>query len=179
MGFKEKMMDRMMGKMSKEEKQNMMDKMMENFFADMTAEDKQKMMATMMPKMMEGDNMMEMMPMMMMSGMGGGKGGGGKKGMMSKMMGEGEKKEKPAMPQMMEEMMPMCIKMMVPNMPKEKRIEFVVTMINTLMEQGCVGLSSKEIKDLKAKVKGAIQTQDGIEMDYAPVVYFNNIFSNR
>jgi|GEM_PF-5571205 len=44
MGFKDKMMDRMMGKMSKEEKQNMMDKMMENFLADMTAEDKQKMM---------------------------------------------------------------------------------------------------------------------------------------
>ncbi len=42
-----------MGRMSKEEKDNMMDKMMGKFFADMTAEDKQKMMEEMMPKMME------------------------------------------------------------------------------------------------------------------------------
>ena len=113
-------------------------------------------MATMMPKMMEGVNMMEMMPMMMMSRMGGGEGEGGKMGMMSKMMGGGEKREKSMMPQMMVEMMPMCIKMMVPNMPKDKRIDFVIKMINTLMEQGCVGMSDQEIKDFKAKVVGTI-----------------------
>ena len=34
MGLMDKMMERKMGKMSKEEKQNMMEKMMEKFFAD-------------------------------------------------------------------------------------------------------------------------------------------------
>jgi hypothetical protein len=70
MGMKDKMMDFMMGKMSKEDKEEMMDKMMEKFFADFSPEEKQKMMEEMMPKMMEGVNMMEMMPKMMMSMMG-------------------------------------------------------------------------------------------------------------
>jgi hypothetical protein len=47
------MMEFMMGRTSKEEKDEMMGKMMETFFADMTAEDKQKMMEEMMPKMMK------------------------------------------------------------------------------------------------------------------------------
>jgi hypothetical protein len=47
-------MEFMMGRMSKEEKDEMMNNMMDKFFADMTADDKQQMMAEMMPKMMEG-----------------------------------------------------------------------------------------------------------------------------
>ncbi len=76
MSLKEKMMDSMMGKMSKEEKKAMMSSMMENFFDDMTPEDKQGMMQEMMPKMMGGG--MPMMGMMqnMMGGMKEGKEGG-------------------------------------------------------------------------------------------------------
>jgi predicted HTH transcriptional regulator len=48
MGFKEKMM----GKMSAEEKSDMMEKMMDQFFGNMTVEEKQEMMNNMMPKMM-------------------------------------------------------------------------------------------------------------------------------
>ncbi len=66
MGIMDNMMEFMTGRMSKEEKEQMMNKMMEKFFADMTVEDKQKMMNEMMPKMMEGINMAEMMPQMMM-----------------------------------------------------------------------------------------------------------------
>jgi hypothetical protein len=95
------------------------------------------MMAEMMPKMMGGINMMEMMPKMMKSMMGGGEGEGG----MMEMM-----------PQMMTEMMPQCLKMMLPNIPKEKRIDFVLKMVTTLMEQGCVGMSEEEKKDFVAKV---------------------------
>ena len=64
MGMMDKMMAVMMGRMSKEEKERMMDK----FFADMTSEDKQKMMAEMMPKMTEGGEGADtpMMPQMMM-----------------------------------------------------------------------------------------------------------------
>lgn len=69
MGFKEKIMEGMMNKMSSEEKKEMMDKMMEKFFSGMTDEEKKEMMKEMMPKMtkqmMGGGSMMEMMGMMM------------------------------------------------------------------------------------------------------------------
>ncbi len=52
MGFKEKMMEGMMKKMSSSEKKDMMDNMMESFFSNMTGEEKQDMMKNMMPKMM-------------------------------------------------------------------------------------------------------------------------------
>jgi hypothetical protein len=42
--------------------------------------------------------------------------------------------------------------MMLPNIPKEKRIDFVMKMIDTLMEQGCVGLSEEEKKDFVEKI---------------------------
>ena len=137
----DKMMESMMGGMSKEEKQEMMGKMMGKFFADMTAEDRQKMMEQMMPKMMEGINMMDMMPKMIMG-----------------MMSGGEKTEMPMMPQMMPEMMPYCLGMMLPNMPKEKRIDFVLKMVTTLVEQGCVGMSNEEKADFVAKVVEKVQT---------------------
>jgi len=91
MGIKDKMMDRMMSKMTAEEKKEMMNNMMDKFFDDMTKEEKQEMMKDMMPKMMEkmmggegGGN-----PMMgMMKGMMGGEGGGSPMmGMMKGMMG--------------------------------------------------------------------------------------------
>jgi deoxyhypusine synthase len=66
MSLKERMMDRMMNKMSKEEKREMMDSMMEKFLADMTPEEKREMMMGMMPKMMGG--MMESMSSMMGEG---------------------------------------------------------------------------------------------------------------
>jgi hypothetical protein len=151
MSMMDKMMEFMMGRMSKEEKEEMMSRMMDKFFADMTAEDKQKMMAEMMPKMMEGINMMEMMPQMMM-GMMGGEGAGGMMGMMSKMTSGGKEMEMPMMPQMMMEMMPRCLSVMLPNIPKEKRIEFILKMVTTLMEEGRSGLSEEEIKEFIQKV---------------------------
>jgi len=75
MGLKDKMMDRMVENMSKEEKAEMMDKMMERFFADFTPEEKQQLMLKMMPKMMQGVDLSQMMPQMMMAMMGGMMGG--------------------------------------------------------------------------------------------------------
>ncbi len=79
MGIKEKMADFMMGNMTAEEKQSMMDQMMTRFFMDITPEEKQKMMEEMMQKFMgsmsaqEKQTMMQnMMPKMMGSMMGGG-----------------------------------------------------------------------------------------------------------
>ena len=148
MGAMDEMMEAMMGSMSKEERMAMMGTMMEKFFAGMTTEDKQKMMEQMMPKMMEGVNMMEMMPKMMMVMMGGGESGGGMMGMMSQMMSGGQGKGTPMMPRMM----PQCLNMMLPGVPREERVDFVLNMITTLMEQGSAGMSEEEKSEFVAKI---------------------------
>ncbi len=155
MGMMDKMMEFMMGRMSKEEKDEMMGKMMDRFFADFTPEDKQKMMEEMMPKMMEGVNKMEMMPKMMMSMMGKGEGEGGMMGMMSKMMGGSEEKET----NMMSEMMPKCLEMMLPKMPNENRVDFIMKMVTILMEQGCAGMSEEEKKDFMNQVEEKVKAK--------------------
>ena len=152
MGTMDEMMEAMIGSMSKEEKQDMMAKMMEKFFADMTAEDKQRMMEQMMPKMMEGINFMEMMPRMMMDMMGGDESAGGMMGMMSQMMGSGQEKGMPIMPNMMTQMMPHCLNMMLPNVPKEERVEFVLDMVAKLIEQGSVGMTDEEKDEFMARI---------------------------
>ena len=153
MGMMDEMMDAMMGKLSKEDKLEMMSTMMEKFLAGFTVEDKQKMMEKMMPKMMEGVNMMEMMPKMMMKMMGGNGGEGGMMGMMSKMMGGEAGTAMPMMPgMMMEMMMPQCVKMFLPKMTKEKRIDFALNIVSTLVEHGSSGLSKKEKKDFISKI---------------------------
>ena len=97
MGFKEKMMERMIDKMSKEEKLEMMDKMMEKFFSGLSKSDRKELMKSMMPKMMENmfkgmsaqerqEIMMAMMPQMMGQMFGGGAEGGGGSGPMGGMM---------------------------------------------------------------------------------------------
>ena len=138
-----KMMDYMMGRMDKAEKEEMMDRMMDKVLADMTVEDKKKMMGEMMPKMMEGINMMEMMPQMML-GMMGGKNEGGMMGMMPDMKGDPKEMQMPMMPAMMIEMMPRCLEMMLPNFPKEKRIDFILKMMITLIEHGLSDLTDTE-----------------------------------
>jgi hypothetical protein len=152
MGMKDKMMDFMMGKMSKEDKEEMMGKMMERFFAEFSPEEKQKMMEEMMPKMMEGVNMKEMMPKMMMSMMRGGEGECGPMEMMSQMKAGGREKEASMMPQMMMEMMPKCLEMMLPNVPAEKKIDFVLKMVTSLVEHGGAGMSENEKKDFISNV---------------------------
>lgn len=138
----EEMMELMMGKMSQDERQKIVEKMMGKFLDGMTADDKRKMMETMMPGMTEGVDMTQMMSRMM-------------EGMMRKMstagVGQGEA-GMPMMPQMMIEMMPKCLEMLLPRVPKEKRTDFVSTMVATLMEQGCAGMSGEEKRDFKAKV---------------------------
>ncbi len=152
MGMMDKMMKMMMSRMGGGAKEGMMSKMMDEFCADMSAEDKQKMMVEMMPKMMGGANMMEMMPQMMMGMMGGEEGGDGMMGMMSKMMEGGQGTETPMMPQMMVSMIPQCLKMMLPGMDKEKRIDFVLEIVATLKEQASVDMSEEEKADLVAKI---------------------------
>jgi hypothetical protein len=88
----------------------------------------------------------------MMSMMGRGDGESGMMGMMSKMMGGGVEKETTMMPQMMTEMMPKCLEMLLPTIPKERRVDFVMKMVAILMEKGCVGMSDEEKRDFVAQV---------------------------
>ena len=154
MHLMDKMMEFMMARMSEQEKEEIMTKMMDRFFGSMSVEDKKAMMAEMMPKMMEGVNMMEMFPKMMMGMMGGGKGKAGMPPMMTQMMGGGGTGHGQAggMPGMMAEMMPHCLGMILPNMPKETRADFIVKMIGVEMEKGCAGLTDDENQALVAKV---------------------------
>ncbi len=72
MGMKDWYMDRMMNKMSPDEKKGMMNAMMDKFFESMTGKEKKEMMNTMMPKMMDkmfegmsGEDKLGLMGMMM------------------------------------------------------------------------------------------------------------------
>lgn len=156
MNMVERMMGMMMGRMSKEDKQAMMDGMMEKFFADMTADDKGKMMDQMMPKMMEGMDLKEMMPKMMMGMMGCEEGEGGMMGMMSGMQGGDKEGSMSMMPQMMTEMMPQCLTMMLPKLPKDKRVEFASKMVAVLIEKGSVGMSEEEKIGYREELAGKI-----------------------
>jgi len=92
--------------------------------------------------------MMEMMPKMMMGMMGGGEKCGGMMGMMS----GGQRKGTPMMPRMMTQMMPHCLNMMLPGVPREERVDFVLNMMTTLMEQGSAGMSEEEKSEFVAKI---------------------------
>ncbi|MHC4791251.1 MAG: hypothetical protein ACYS8Y_07420 [Planctomycetota bacterium] len=82
---------------------------------------------SMMDKMMEEVNMM---------------------GMMSKTTSGAKEMGMSMIPQMMMEMMPRCLKVMVLNILKEKRIDFILKMVTTLGEQGCAGMSEGEKEGL-------------------------------
>lgn len=133
-----------------------MREMMERMFTSMSADDKKDMMMGMMSKLKEGIDMDEMMPKMMMSMMGAETGPGGMKEMMGQ-MGQDDETRESMMPEMMlKGMMPHCIKMMMPAIPKDKRADLASSMVNTLMEQASIGMSDEEKARLEAKVAESI-----------------------
>jgi hypothetical protein len=157
MNIMEAMMERMMGRMSKDDKAEMMDKMMAGFFEGMTKEEKQKMMQDMMPKMMEGMTMMDMMKGMMGGGQ---EGQDDMMGFASGMMGDGCKEgAMPHMVQMMENMMPHCLEMMLPQVPKAARGDFAAKLLKALVDNGAAGMTEEEKKEYLARTAEAIQTQ--------------------
>ena len=158
MGLMDKMMEFMVGRMDKDEKEAMMDQMMDKMLADFTVEEKQKLIETMMPKMMEGVNIMEIMPKMMMQMMGGGDGKMSGMGDMSALMqGAGSEPDMPMMPKMMTTMMPECLNVMLPYVPKEKRTDFAVRMVATLTEKSGEGMSEEENKAFLDKIQQVIK----------------------
>lgn len=61
------------------------------------------------------------------------------------------------MHQMMTQMMPHCLGAMLPNIPKNERVEFALTLVGTLMDQGCAGMSEQEKREFRAKVVARAQ----------------------
>ena len=158
MGLMNTMMEFIVGRMDKNEKEAMMDQMMDIMLADFTAQEKQKLIENMMPKMMEGVNLMEIMPKMMMQMMGGDEGGIGPMGDMSGMMqGMDSSSDMPMMPKMMTTMMPECLNVMLPYVPTEKRTDFAVRMVETLLEKSGEGMSEEENKEFLGKIQELVR----------------------
>jgi hypothetical protein len=78
--------------------------------------------------------------------------------MMSKMMGGGQKGERPMMPQMMTVMMPHALGVVLPNMPTEKRIDFASKLVSTLVEHGSAGMSDEQKEVFMAKLVEELKT---------------------
>ncbi len=164
MGIKEKMMDSMMGNMSKEEKMDMMNKMMDSFFSNMTDEEKKEMMNNMMPKMME--NMM-----------------GGKKGsmmgmmrnMMGSMMGKNEESgDEDFNP------MDMCKKMMA-NMTKSTDLAvFSTPEIRQLFEEWAEQIET-EILDFtkQSETIEVDKIQNHFKLTKESIIYFLNRLAQK
>lgn len=162
------MMGIMIGRMSKEEKEEMMLKMMPKMMEGIDmAEVMPKMMTGMMknislddlfrilkklfPKILSGvksikeaiPKLMDAMPKFMEKMM----------PAMMKMMGKDNIEGGMMMPNMVMKMMPHCLDVMFPYMPKEKRINFVVNMVDSLVgKEGCTGISKKEKEEIKAEI---------------------------
>jgi len=65
-------------------------------------------------------------------------------GLISKMMAHNMSSDRSMMPQMMTKMMPNCLKTMLPAIPKDERIDFVMDMVSVLIDQGSSEMSEDE-----------------------------------
>lgn len=175
MGFKNKMMESMMEKMSSEERKEMMEGMMENFFSNMTKEEKQDMMNNMMPKMMEQmmggsqgqGGMMGMMPKMMEQMMGG-------KGSMMDMMGSmmGPKSEKGSAQDGFNPM-DMCKKMMATISQSSEIATFATPEVRQLFEEWVQQVDEEILNLVKGEsVVSPDQIAEKLKISKSSAIYF-------
>jgi hypothetical protein len=66
--------------------------------------------------------------------------------------------ETPMMPSMMTEMMPQCLSMMLPKLPKESRRDFVLKMVTIMMDKGRQGMSDEEKSQLASDIIAKVKT---------------------
>lgn len=173
---KEKMMDKMMekffGNMTVEEKRKMMVEMMPKMMEGINMMDiMPQMMMTMMGSGRSGGGMMSRM-MGMMSGMRTREQGAGTPNSsamsdapqqtdsppMPDMTGWAQGGDALMMPHMMTEMMPYCLEMMLPNLPKENRTGFISRMVAVLLEKGTAGMSDEERNEFIGKIVEQVTT---------------------
>lgn len=137
--------------MKNEEMQSKMHDMMAQCLANMPSDEKTEMMMAMMEKMKEGAGMEEMMAQMGKMG-----GPGAMQEMMGQMMSGGMEKDSTMPEMMLQTMMPHCIKMMMPKIPKDKRADLVTGTITALMEQASSDMSDEEKASFKKQVVEAV-----------------------
>ncbi len=187
MDFKGKMADMMMGKMTPEEKNVMMEQMMAKFFSDMKPEEKQAMMDSMMSKFMdsmtpgEKQGMMQsMMPKMMGAMMGGGSGSpmmnmmgmmmGGKGPMGMKRAGEetaGETTVQPEMP------WDMCKKMMSSISRSSELATFATPEVRQLFEEWAGQIEEEIVAYIKdSKISDTEKIAEHFKLSRESVSYF-------
>lgn len=137
--------------MKNEEMQSKMHDMMAQCLSAMSGHEKTELIMAMMGKMKEGAGMEEMMAKMEKMG-----GPGAMQEMMGQMM-SGGKEQDSTMPEMMlKTMMPHCLKMMMPKIPKDKRADLITGTVATLMKQASSGMSDEEKASFKKQVVEAI-----------------------
>ena len=139
------------GGMKKEEMQGMMHEVMGQMFATMTSDEKLELLMGMMGKMKEGSQTKDSA-----AKPGPKEGPGGMKEMMAKMMKGGEEQEAMMPEVMLKGMMPHCIKMMLPNISKDKRADLASGLIATLVEQASKDMSDKEKAAFVSKVRKTV-----------------------
>ncbi|MEM7007699.1 MAG: hypothetical protein AAF462_01025 [Thermodesulfobacteriota bacterium] len=64
--------------------------------------------------------------------------------MMPRILASTTKNSRGRMPQIMAELMPKCLKTLLPKLSKEDRIEFALLMISILVDKGSVRMSEEE-----------------------------------
>lgn len=158
MGVIERTISSVMRVMTREEKLRLVFWAVDKMLKDMSAADKQALMLEMMPGMIQGINMGDLMPKIMATIMGCEKqDGSGLMGITSKMIGHGDVMETSMMVLMMMEMIPQDIKVMLPHMPKEKRMDFAARLVAILMEEGRADLSDEEKDEFTARLRHWIE----------------------
>ena len=144
-------MQKRIGGMKKEEMQGMMHDLMGQMFATMSSDEKLELLMGMMGKMKEDGDTEESAAEPSEK-----EGPGGMKEMMAKMMKGGEAQEAMMPEMMLKGMMPHCIKMMMPNISKDKRTALASGLISTLVEQATSGMSDKDKAAFVSKVAKTI-----------------------
>ena len=134
-----------------EEMQSKMHDMMAQCLANMSADEKTEMMMAMMEKMKEGAGMEQMMAKMDKMG-----GPGAMQEMMGQMMSGGDEQESMMPEMMLKTMMPHCVTMMMPKIPKDKRADLIMGTVTTLMGQASSDMSDEEKVSFKKQVIEAI-----------------------
>jgi hypothetical protein len=192
--MKEKMTDFMMGKMTPEEKSEMMDQMLNKFFADMQPVDKQKMMEGMMDKFMgnmtaeeKQDLMQNMMPKMMGSMMGGGT-GSPMMNMMGMMMGgrgpmnvmNSKKKDGCQSEENAEMPWDMCKKMMSTMSKTSELATFATPEVRELFEEWSAQIEEEMLKFVReSKTNNTEKIAEHFKLSRNSVTFFLTKLANK
>ncbi len=79
--------------------------------------------------------------------------------MMPRIMAITTKASRGRMPQIMAELMPKCLKTLLPKLSKEDRVEFALLMISILVEKGSVRMSEEEREEFVSQLTEQVNSK--------------------